>query len=252
VGIHARAVPLAIPRVHDCISLFLGSDAAYRREFARYPGTYYISAGWVQEKVQPKAATGDDGEQAAPAETAGKPRGMADPCADSSKTDGGCNCADPEFDRLVAEYGGENAEAIRHFLSSWQRNYQRAAFIDTGAPEHHRYAELAKAMAGRHGWKYEQLQGSGDLLMKLLRCRSTDSEVLWVPPHHVTVYDPVVRGLEAAPVQAAGAPADDRCDQVIEIGSDAEQGSTRARVGLGIDAGGRTPTSPCTILPRIA
>ena len=55
VGIHARSVPLVIPNAHDCIALFLGSDAAYRREFARCPGTYYISAGWYEEKVQPKS-----------------------------------------------------------------------------------------------------------------------------------------------------------------------------------------------------
>lgn len=47
VGLAARAVPLWIPRVHDCIALFLGSDAAYREQVARYPGTYYVSAGWV-------------------------------------------------------------------------------------------------------------------------------------------------------------------------------------------------------------
>ena len=53
VGIYARHVPLAIPRVHDCISLFLGSNEAYREQFSRYPGTYYISAGWVEGKSQP-------------------------------------------------------------------------------------------------------------------------------------------------------------------------------------------------------
>ena len=42
VGLQSRGIPLAIPRVHDCIALFLGSDSAYRREFSRFPGTYYI------------------------------------------------------------------------------------------------------------------------------------------------------------------------------------------------------------------
>jgi hypothetical protein len=56
VGIHARTIPLAIPRVHDCIALFLGSDRAYKEQFSRYPGTYYISAGWVQEKATPQSS----------------------------------------------------------------------------------------------------------------------------------------------------------------------------------------------------
>ena len=47
VGLHARNVPLAVPRVNDCIALFLGSDAAYREQFRKYPGTSYLPAGGV-------------------------------------------------------------------------------------------------------------------------------------------------------------------------------------------------------------
>lgn len=217
VGIHARNVPLSIPRVHDCIALFLGSDAAYRREFTNYPGTYYISAGWVQEKVQPKsAADAACGGNSAP----------------SAQGD------DPEYRKLVEQHGEENAEAIRHFLSSWQRNYQRAAFIDTGAAEHQRYARIAQDMASRYGWKYEQLQGSGDLLQALLQCRTSSREVLWVPANHVTVYDPVVRGLEAVPVWKANLQEDDAADQIIEIGTDTPAAEEHVQLGLGIDAGG--------------
>ena len=53
VGVKAGEVPMAIPRVHDCIALFLGGDAAYRREFRKAPGTFYISAGWYEEKTEP-------------------------------------------------------------------------------------------------------------------------------------------------------------------------------------------------------
>ena len=223
VGIHARGIPLSIPRVHDCIALFLGSDGAYRREFAKYPGTYYISAGWAQEKVQPSSPTDAAcGGSAAPA---------------ASGQDG-CARADPEFVKLVEKHGQENAQAISHFLSSWQRNYQRAAFIDTGAAEHQRYARIAQDMAQRYGWKYEQLQGSGDLLKQLLHCRTSSREVLWVPANHVTVYDPVVRGLEAVPVWKAAMQDDEARDQIVDVGSDSQPGGEQVHLGLGIDAGG--------------
>lgn len=212
VGIHARHVPLVIPRVHDCIGLFLGSDAAYRREFAKYPGTYYISAGWVKEKVQPKSSDA------------------------TSSPENGCSCTDPEYLKLVEKHGAENADAIQYFLSSWQRNYQRAAFIDTGAPQHQRYARIAQDMASRYGWKYESLEGSGELLAKMLRCSASSAEVLLVPPHHVTVYEPVVRGLEAVPVWKAGET--EGRDEVIEIGGQADPHERHSRLGLGIDAGG--------------
>ncbi len=50
VGLTARTVPLVLPKVHDCISLFLGGDAVYQKQFKQYPGTYYLSAGWCEEK----------------------------------------------------------------------------------------------------------------------------------------------------------------------------------------------------------
>ncbi len=107
VGIEARNVPLVIPRIHDCIALFLGSDASYREQFAKHPGTYYLSAGWVQEKGGHKAPTsmGSDGPKLASENT----------------------------EELTKSYGAENAEFINNFMDSWKRNYTRAAFIDTGA-----------------------------------------------------------------------------------------------------------------------
>ena len=53
IGIQSRDIPLSIPKVHDCIAMFLGGSEAYRREFKKFPGTYYISAGWHEEKAVP-------------------------------------------------------------------------------------------------------------------------------------------------------------------------------------------------------
>jgi hypothetical protein len=44
---------LVIPRVHDCISLLLGSRELYEQEFKRCPGTYYLSKGWIDQKADP-------------------------------------------------------------------------------------------------------------------------------------------------------------------------------------------------------
>ena len=53
IGIQSRDIPLFIPKVHDCIAMFLGGSEAYRREFKKFPGSYYISAGWYEEKAVP-------------------------------------------------------------------------------------------------------------------------------------------------------------------------------------------------------
>jgi len=41
---------MVIPRVHDCISLLLGSRRQYDSEFDQFPGTYYLSKGWKEYK----------------------------------------------------------------------------------------------------------------------------------------------------------------------------------------------------------
>jgi len=44
---------LVIPRVHDCISLLLGSRELYEREFFSLPGTFYLSKGWIDHGGDP-------------------------------------------------------------------------------------------------------------------------------------------------------------------------------------------------------
>ena len=53
VGVRAPRQGLIIPRVHDCITLFLGSRAAYEKVFFDHPGTYYLTPGWVEERKDP-------------------------------------------------------------------------------------------------------------------------------------------------------------------------------------------------------
>jgi N-methylhydantoinase A/oxoprolinase/acetone carboxylase beta subunit len=213
-GVYARNVPLVFPRAHDCIALFLGSDAAYKKEFARFPGTYYISAGWFTEKVQPK----------------------------SKKVDGpDATHGQGEHERLVAKYGEDNARDIAEFKNSWRKNYQRAVFIDTGVGGRERYAEHARTMAEEFGWKYEEIPGELTLIEKMLTAEKSTPETLIVPPHHITRFDPIAGGLTAVPVWKErpaedAPPAEEHRDDVDLPTHGAADDQTR--LGLGIDAGG--------------
>ena len=196
-GLTARAIPLRIPRVHDCIALFLGSDSAYREQFGRYPGTYYISAGWVDE-------------------------GMGS----------GSACATAERAEWEAQHGAENAAAIGDFLSSWKRNYQRAAFIDTGIGNRH-CAGIAQRMAAENGWKYEELAGSHALLCALLSS-AEDDRILQVPPGFTTQFDAVARRLTSLPPAATPRPP----PAAAPLPQTPAPAARRSGIGLGIDAGG--------------
>lgn len=48
VGLQATGCTLVVPRVDDCIAIFLGSGAAYRQQARREPGTYYWTKGWIE------------------------------------------------------------------------------------------------------------------------------------------------------------------------------------------------------------
>ncbi|MDR3576963.1 MAG: DUF1638 domain-containing protein [Anaerolineaceae bacterium] len=48
VNLHATTATLVIPRVDDCISIFLGSSSAYKRQAKQEPGTYYLTKGWIE------------------------------------------------------------------------------------------------------------------------------------------------------------------------------------------------------------
>jgi hypothetical protein len=55
VGLKATGCTLVVPRVDDCIAIFLGSHTAYKRQIAQEPGTYYLTKGWIEVNDTPFA-----------------------------------------------------------------------------------------------------------------------------------------------------------------------------------------------------
>lgn len=48
VGLQARDCTLVVPKVDDCIAIFLGSGQAYNEQARKEPGTYYLTKGWIE------------------------------------------------------------------------------------------------------------------------------------------------------------------------------------------------------------
>jgi hypothetical protein len=48
VGLTATNCTLVVPRVDDCIAIFLGSHAAYKEQSGKEPGSYYLTKGWIE------------------------------------------------------------------------------------------------------------------------------------------------------------------------------------------------------------
>ena len=53
VGVEAPPQGMIVPRVHDCVALVLGSRAAFDEQFTAHPGTYYLTASWIDADKDP-------------------------------------------------------------------------------------------------------------------------------------------------------------------------------------------------------
>jgi hypothetical protein len=146
-GIKAVGIPLIIPQVHDCITFFLGSRAAYKEQFEKCPGTYYFTKGWFDENPNYETTL----RIGLNVETPGK------------------------------TYTEDELKVIEEFLAGWQKNYSRAVFVrDSLDADDEKYRQIAKRMAAGYGWQYEEMLGSGELFEKMLVAQKSDDDILLV------------------------------------------------------------------------
>lgn len=221
IGLKAPGVPLILPRVHDCIALFLGSQKTYKEQFSETPGTFYMTSGWYDHKTQPMSVKK-------------KKDRLVEGNWDISAG----------FDVIKKKYGHENAEEIYSFLNSWKRNYTRAVYIDTGSGNNSKYEKYTRDLAKELGWNYERIQGRYDLFYSMLMAEVSDDNILVVPPGQITAYDPAKNGLYSYTSESRYALLWDR---PLPISVDKLKTKplnisllekTRKGLGLGIDAGG--------------
>ena len=218
-GLRARTKPVVIPRVHDCISLFLGSRHEYRRQFAEHPGTYYITSGWYDVKTNPRD---------------GRLRNPDDPATIKKH---------PKFGAYARRYGESNAEYIVRFFDKWKKNYTRAAFIDLNVGDTERYVGYTQELAQDLGWEFERLRGSLRLIEQLVNGDWPTSDFLVVPPGHKVMGTGKNDLIEAVPIDAAvgrRGPAEDRSVRtaVVPRSTPRPANVRLPHLGLGIDAGG--------------
>ena len=53
VGLRSGSRTLIMPRVDDCIAIFLGSAAEYQKQYSSVPGTYYLTWAWIEFEDTP-------------------------------------------------------------------------------------------------------------------------------------------------------------------------------------------------------
>ncbi len=208
-GLIARGITVVVPRVHDCLTLFLGSREEYRRQFRRHPGTYYLTPGWFTRKLG--------------LDQTGRARCWTHDVRDH-----------PRFDELAERYGEREAAEIVSFLGSWKRNYTRVAVIDTGCDGVEECVRLAERIAAGLDWECERIDGDTELLRDLVRGNWDDERFLVLRSGQRTE----VSGDERVLVSVSSGVST-QGEMVLDAHlNGARSLGERSGLGLGIDAGG--------------
>jgi hypothetical protein len=129
VGVKSGPHTLIVPRTHDCVAIFLGSQQRYMQRFFANPNTYYLTRGWLEAKDEPLQ----------------------------------------DYLDYVRDYGEEDADYLvemkyRHYRKLTMVGYSQQE-LDEYRPMALRVAEFC---ASRWNMEYEEIIGSTALLEALL------------------------------------------------------------------------------------
>ena len=143
------------PRGHDCMTLLLGSKERYREYFdAHRGGIYWYSSGWIETGTMP-----------------GKER----------------------CEQLLAEYsekyGPDNAQYLLETEQTWMKEYKWATYIDWHLPGSEAQKAYTQQCAAYLGWQYDEIEGSPDLMQRLVDGRWDAEDFLVVEPGQTIAED---------------------------------------------------------------
>lgn len=151
-NLQSEKYPIVIPKVHDCISLLLGSREAYDAYYKDHTGTFYYSPGFVEIDDVPNM--------------------------------------DNRWERrylfhLNRHKGNERkARRLVEIEKSLTASYTGAAYIHWDELDFPEYEKKVQSMTEEKGWTFSRLEGNNSFLRKLVDGDWNEEEFLVVPPKH--------------------------------------------------------------------
>jgi len=143
LGLSSKSSRLVMPRMHDCIGVFLGSQQEYMSEMTREPA-FFLTQGYI--------------------------RGY--------QSDGSGPLTD--FDRIAVRYGEERANRL---IGRMMSAYKRLVYIKTAqADDVESDRAYAHTMAERFHMRYEERSGTLELLRRMIAGDWNEDDFVVVQP----------------------------------------------------------------------
>lgn len=163
VGLKAGNIPLVVPKVEDCIGLFLGSQKRYLDYFSEYKGTFWLNSRWIED----------------------------------------CPDLDEDYDdRLreayMAQYDDEDTvDYLMEMHRDGLKNYRNVGYISTNTFDDRSAREQAARFAADHHLKYLEFEGNNSLLKKIVDGDFDNDSFLIVPPGYQIRYNNETNSIQA-------------------------------------------------------
>jgi hypothetical protein len=161
-GLTTSHTKLVVPRVHDCISFFLGSRERYQQCFTERPGTYYYTSGWLECAKRRENKGSVWGGTSLPAASV----------LDLKAT----------YDQWVKKYGEDQAKYLVEEMGRWTVAYSDGTLIEFDFLKELKLGQEVKKICAEKGWRYSEIRGDLGLLQQLLDGDWDDGTFLIVRP----------------------------------------------------------------------
>ncbi len=155
-GLRCRDIPLVIPRVDDCIALFMGSQERYLKEFSEAKGAYWLNSGWIEQSA--RLFDSDDMKRR-------------------------------KWLEYAERFGEDNADYLIEVESSWEKNYSTLGYIHSEVHDSEDNLRRAGEEAERKNWRLRELDGDLRLLKMMVDGTWNEEEFLILKPGQVIAPD---------------------------------------------------------------